>query len=730
MGEVYLAEDERLRRNVALKVLSPELAHDEEHLARFEREARALAALNHPGIVTVYSVEEDGETHFFTMELVAGETLDARIRPPGMATDEILAIAIPLADALAAAHRQGITHRDLKPSNVMVTEDGRVKVLDFGIARVARSAADAGRAATLTAAATQTGAVLGTFPYMSPEQVRGRPLDARSDLFSLGVILYELATGHRPFGGDSLAGLVNAILEQQPVAARAANPALPAELDGLIQRLLDKEPERRPPSAQVVREELQSIAAHLANAMKQDEPTPPGIVVLPFANMSADPEQEYFCDGIAEEIINALANVEALRVVARTSAFAFKGKAEDVREIGRKLGVQNVLEGSVRRAGDRVRITVQLVNVADGYHLWSERFDRELADVFAVQDEIALSTVERLKVRLLGSERDELTRHRTDNQDAYHHFLKGRYFFNRRREGDMARAIEHHRKAVTLDPGYILPYVDLAQTCSALGLWGMLRPDEAFCQASAAADAALAIDERCAEAHDAKAFVLLIYQRDGNAAGRHFRRALELKAAGLGGILSYGFYLLSQGRLDEVAALARAHAAAEPLSPIALTQAAAGLLGCGLIEEAQALLRAALELDPTMPVTQFWLGWCLARQGRNREALPVFRAAADSGMAVALGFVGLALARFGEREEAQRVLAQLDELATHRYVPFVAWSLVHAGLGDSEETARFIAQAREAREPFVFVATFGKWAEGSVPDPWLAEVRRLSATSI
>jgi TolB-like protein/Tfp pilus assembly protein PilF len=729
MGEVYLAEDERLRRNVALKVLSPELAHDKEHLARFEREARALAALSHPGIVTVYSVEEDGETHFFTMELVSGDTLEGRIRPRGMSADEVLAIAIPLADALDAAHRQGITHRDLKPSNVMVTEDGRVKVLDFGIARMAKGVADAGGAATLTAPPTQTGTVLGTLPYMSPEQVQGRSLDSRSDLFSFGVLLYEMATGRRPFAGESFAGLVRAIVEDHPAPATTANPAVPATLDALIRRLLEKDPERRPPSARAVREELQGIAARGRHA-EGGEKRAPSVAVLPFANMSADAEQEYFCDGIAEEIINALANVDGLSVVARTSAFAFKGKAEDVREIGRRLGVENVLEGSVRRAGERVRITVQLVSVADGYHLWSERFDRELADVFAVQDEIALSTVERLRVRLLGSERDELLRHRTDNQEAYHHFLKGRFFFNRRREGDMARAIEHHRMAVTLDPGYILPYVDLAESFNALGLWGMLSPREAFAQATAAAEAALAIDERCAEAHDAKAFQLLVYDRNPSAAGRHFQRALELKAAGLGGVLAYGFYVLSQGRIDDAAALARAHAAAEPLSPIALTQAGAALVGCGLIDEAQDLLHAALELDPTMPVAQLWLGWCLARQGRNREALAPFRAAAESGMAVALGFVGLALARLGEREEAQRVLARLDELATHRYVPFVAWSLVHAGLGDSEETARFIALAREAREPFVFVATFGKWGEGPMPDPWLAEVRRLSATSI
>ena len=721
MGEVFLAEDERLGRRVALKVLARDLAADATALARFQREARALAALNHPNIVTIYSVEEHDGAPFLTMELVAGRTLADRIPPSGMELGGLLGVAIPIADALAAAHRGGVTHRDLKPSNVMVSDDGTVKVLDFGLATLVRP-----DAATLVgdegaSPRTATGAIIGTFPYMSPEQVAGRPADHRSDLFALGVILYEMATGARPFRGQSSVELLAAIARDEPTAVRSRNPAVPPALESLISRCLEKRADRRPAGADEVGDELRAIAAAGAAQTAGAATRLPSVAVLPFANMSADADQEYFCDGMAEEIINALANVEGLRVVARTSSFAFKGRGEDVREIGRKLGVESVLEGSVRRAGSRVRITVQLVGVADGYHIWSERFDREVADVFAVQDEIALATVESLKGRLLKGERDEIVRRRTANQEAYHLYLKGRYFLNRRRTGDIPLAIEHFRQAIACDPDYLLPYVDLAETFNVLGLWSLMPPREAFGQAREAADKALALDDDSPEAHFAKAFSLLLYERDNAAAGTHYEHAVRLRPAGYGPISGYGIYLMTVGRLTEGVEVMERAVAAEPFSPIALVQAAAGYVGAGRPREAEQRARAALAIDATMPIAQFWLGWALAAQGNDREALVPFRTAASLGLTVALWPAGVLHAQLSERQQARAVIAELDALARERYVPYHSWGFVLRALGDVEGSRAYFRQAWSAREPMLFLSTIAHWSLSSID--WAEELR-------
>jgi len=425
MGEVLLARDSRLDRRVAIKLLPRDAALDPERLQRFEREAKALAALNHPNIVTIYSVEEAGGLHFYTMELVEGTALAALIPSGGMALPQLLSLAVPMVGALAAAHDHGITHRDLKPANVMVTREGAVKVLDFGLAKVGDARAPSGSDTTRSEPETRSGQVLGTYPYMSPEQVEGRAVDQRSDIFSLGVVLYEMATGRRPFGGESTAALIASLLREEPASPRTVRTSVPESLDRLILRCLRKDVGARVQSAGEVRRELEQISRD-AQAAASAPDKRPSIVVLPFANMSADPEQEYFCDGLAEEIINALTRVEGVHVVARTSAFAFKGKLEDVREIGRKLGVAAVLEGSVRRSGERLRITAQLIDVANGFHHWSERFDRALADVFAIQDEIALAIVEKLKVHLRSGDKTRLTRRATENRTAHDAYLTAR----------------------------------------------------------------------------------------------------------------------------------------------------------------------------------------------------------------------------------------------------------------------------------------------------------------
>ena len=424
MGEVFLARDTRLERDVALKLIREEFAADGERLARFEREARAIAALNHPSIVTIYAIEEDSGRRFFTMELVEGRTLREVTPPAGLPAPELLRVGVALADALAAAHARGVVHRDLKPANVMITHEGRVKVLDFGIAKLDVSglptATAVGPAADL--GATRQGAVLGTAGYMAPEQMKGQPVDARANLFALGLVLFEAASGRHPFPGEDAWARNAAALTLAPLPLERLRPDLPLALGRLLLRCLERDPAARPPGAAAVRAELEGIAGQVGAATGRGH----SVAVLPFADLSAAQDQGYFCEGIAEELLAVLARIEGLRVASRTSAVHLHHQRLDIRDIGRQLNVNAVLEGSVRKAGERLRITAQLIDVASGYHLWSERFDRTLDDIFAIQDEIAARTAEALRGVLTAQDEAALRRERREDPRAYDYYLRGR----------------------------------------------------------------------------------------------------------------------------------------------------------------------------------------------------------------------------------------------------------------------------------------------------------------
>ena len=488
MGEVHRARDTTLNRDVALKTLPDAFLRDADRLARFRREAQAVAALNHPHIVTIFSIEEHDAVPFMTMELIEGSTLDEVVPDGGLSQARFFDIAIALADALSAAHRKHIIHRDLKPANVMVTDDGHVKVLDFGLARAVDADA-ASLAEDVTHLGTKVGTIVGTMPYMSPEQIEAKPLDHRTDLFSLGIMLYELATGERPFRGDSPAALMSSILKDhlRPVGERRSD--LPGDVCRLIDRCLEKEPRDRIQTATEVLAELkahkrvwETRAGWLARPAAPDTSSLPAeraasIAVLAFTDMSAARDQDWFCDGIAEEILNALTPLKGLRVAARTSAFSFKGKSDDLRTIGEKLNVTTVLEGSVRRAGDRVRITVQLSEVANGFQLWSERYDRELKDIFDVQDEIAKTIVERLRVSLAGGKDDRLVEQATKNIEAYQLYLRGRALVDRR-GASVPPGLVLLRAAIELDPGYALAWAGVADALTVLAYSGAARGSE------------------------------------------------------------------------------------------------------------------------------------------------------------------------------------------------------------------------------------------------------------
>jgi serine/threonine protein kinase/Tfp pilus assembly protein PilF len=520
-GVVWRALDTRLHREVAIKLLSDRIAALPEGLARLEQEARALAALNHPNIVTVYAVEEAGDLHFLAMELVQGTTLDALIPEKGLPLEHLLDIAVPLADALAAAHERGIVHRDLKPRNVMVTREGRAKILDFGLVEVQAPLVRPSVSDTQTFSVT--GLVEGTLPYMSPEQAQGLAVDRRSDVFSFGVMLYEMATGGLPFGGDTVTALLASILKDEPERPSARHPELPPELDQILERCLAKNPAERFVSTLELRQALEGLR-HLDELTARA--SDPSVAVLPFADLSQEKDQEYFCDGVAAEIIAALSRVAGIRVAARTSSFRFRGASLDSREIARRLRVRALLEGSVRKSGDRLKITAEFVDAASGFTLWSETFDRRIEDVFTIQEEIARRIAEALQVTLSRSEHEALGQPATNDIRAYDHYLRGRKFYYQYRRRGVDLALEMFQRAVEIDPTYARAWAGIAECYGFFYLY-VARVPEYIRQAESASWRALELDPDLAEAQSAWGMAMSVAGRNDEAVAA-FEKAISL----------------------------------------------------------------------------------------------------------------------------------------------------------------------------------------------------------
>jgi non-specific serine/threonine protein kinase len=544
MGVVYLGRDTRLNRPVAIKVLPGEWTSG-ERLQRFEREARTAAQLSQPNIATIYELGQADDTYFIAMEYIEGRSLRERLsQPERVSLNEALDLGAQIADALAAAHARNIVHRDLKPQNVMLTAENRVKILDFGLAKTLASSDGASVVTQLTAERR----VLGTPGYMSPEQVRGEQVDARSDIFSFGVLLYEMVTGEAPFTGESDADILSAILRDTPLPVRNRNRKVSSDLDRFIARCLEKDREARFQTAGELVAELRRVRQTVGQGQKEETPS---VAVLPFANMSADPDNEYFTDGMAEEIINALSKVEALRVVSRTSSFAFKGKHEDITKIGEQLRVRTVLEGSVRKAGKRLRITAQLINVADGYQLWSERYDRDVEDVFAIQDEIAQNITSALKVVLTEKEKKAIEKAPTENVKAYDYYLRGRQYFAqfRRKGNEFGRQM--FKRAIEIDPTFALAYAGVADASSMLYMYWD-PTEQNLREAEQAARTALDLDPELAEAHVAMGSTISL-KGDFTQAQSHFEKAIQLDPQLFNAYYLYGRACLSNGRLEKAA---------------------------------------------------------------------------------------------------------------------------------------------------------------------------------
>jgi serine/threonine protein kinase/tetratricopeptide (TPR) repeat protein len=700
MGEVYRAKDQRLGREVAVKVLPEAMASSPDLLARFEREARTVAGLNHPNIVTLFSVEDHEGVRFLTMELVEGKTLTNLVAPGGLPLSNILDLSIPLTDALVAAHEGGVIHRDLKPGNVMLTREGRVKVLDFGLARMAGIGGPAettSLAETMESPLSSAGQLLGTIPYMAPEQLRGETTDARSDLFALGIILYELATGRRPFTGATPMEISSSILRDAPEPLSRIRADLPVDLDRIVSRCLEKRPRERFQTALDVGNELR----RMKRALEHDAP-PKGtsqalasIAVLPFVNMSGDPENEYFSDGLAEELLNVLSKMRGLRVAARSSAFTFRGQKVTVAEVGKALSVSTVLEGSVRKSGNRVRIGVQLVNVADGYHVWTETYDRTLDDIFAVQDDIAQSVVKALRTALLGEEPDtsvgnevkaevaDAAKGRGRNPEAHRLYLQGRYLVDRFAREDVERGIESLRAAIDIDPTHALAWAELSTAHSLRAGYGWGPHAEELARAREAARRAIALEPAIVEGHAALAWVVMNADWNWASAEASYRRALELAPRSVMVLNGAGWLMRAMGRIDEAIALFERAVEQDPLSSVAYHSLASTYYYAGRLDDAEATFRKTLELAPRRTESRSNLAMVLLQLGRNEEALQEATREPEG----AFGLWALAIVHHAQGRPSQSDAA-LREL-TERFPTEAAYQVAGAHAARGEMDAAF-----------------------------------------
>jgi serine/threonine protein kinase/tetratricopeptide (TPR) repeat protein len=697
MGIVYLARDTRLDRDVAIKVLPTAFASDAHRRRRFEHEARAAASLNHPNIVSVHDVGLDDGVPFIVMEYVRGETLSMQMRRGRVPRGRALQIGSDIAAALIEAHAHNVAHRDLKPGNVMVTPEGFIKVLDFGIAKTALP--DPGTTAPVVSPAaghhTRQGQLLGTPGYMSPEQLLGRSVDHRTDIYSLGVILFELVSGQRPFKDRDLIALRLAALTAPVRSACEVDPSVPAAVADLIAQAMAPEPAARQ-SAAVLRAELNALMDRTVTL----RPDLPSVAVLSFADMSPSKDQEFFCDGMAEELINALTQISGLRVAARTSAFQFKGKARDVRLIGDALNVATVLDGSVRKAGNQLRVTVELIGSSDGYQLWSERFDGNLEDIFAVQEQIANSVVATLKGRLAVPTTVPAAAQRRRNLEAYGFYLEGRYHWNKRTEDELKKSVACFERAIERDPGYAEAYAAMADAYVTLGTYGARPASDMMPRAKAALDRALEIDAELAEAYACRGCVRSVYDWTWADAEDDYRKAIALQPAYPTAHHWYGInHLVPMARFEEATGELRRALEVDPLALAVRTSLGMTAYFAGQYDAAVRELLKTIELEDHFAMARIFLGATYTEQRRFPEAREELEAAIRlSGrtpeILAALGYLhGLS----GDAEGARRVLDDLKRLSGERYVSPARLAQVHIGLNERTEALDRLEEARAER---------------------------------
>jgi serine/threonine protein kinase len=692
MGVVYKAKDTKLKRTVALKFLSTQALGSQEEKIRFVNEAQTAAALDHPSICTVHEIDEaDGQT-FIAMAYIEGLSLKDKIQSGPLRLDQALEITIQVAEGLQEAHGKGIVHRDVKSGNIMITPKGQAKIMDFGLAKIAGDRL-----------APRDETTSGTVAYMSPEQASRGRIDLRTDIWSLGVVLYEMVAGQLPFKGNYSEAVIYSILNEEPISIKELHPKVPVELERILNKALAKSPDERYQQINDMLVDLRSVRNQLksgifAEGTARTKPQP-SIAVLPFVDMSSQKDQEYFCDGMAEELINALTKIEKLQVASRTSAFQFKGKAHDIHEVGKKLKVQTVLEGSVRKARNRLRITAQLVDVADGYHLWSEKYDRDMEDIFAIQDEISLAIVERLKVKLLGGEKKNLVKRYTDNIEAYNLYLKGRYFWSKRTEQGLKKGIEYFKRAIKKDAHYALAYAGLADSYSLLCSYHILSPEESIPRAETAAKRAMQIDDSLAEAYEALAHVRILYDWNWSESQQEFKRAIQVNPSFATAHQRYSLLLTVMGQLDEAIAQIKQAQELDPLSLIINTDVALIFYIARQYDRAIEQSRNVIDMDPNFGVAHFVLGLALEQKKSYKGAIAELQKgiSASGGITVMTGALGHAYAVSGNRDKALRVLDELKELSRRRYVSPYTIASIYVGLGEKGQALEWLQKAYEDR---------------------------------